>query len=252
MTSDDASLELCPFAGCGFLAKSRAGAAAHIHFKHKDLRSFGKIDTDGLNFDLSPFPDNKFPVPETIGAIGAIKSQPGALGLLAGWLIMAVIVFLFSDIEYGIAMIFTAPVVYIGVLWWLLRSARFTVVTIRKPTDKHADIILRKQYFPNSLKKFFPPESKYITKRGDQYWIDLMDPDNPVVYNPFIVPPPSYAIPSRGAMVNEQLDNEALNIGHYKGIRPEVIRHGFSFLIVIGLMIANIAVFNSLLEFLNE
>jgi len=53
-------------------------------------------------------------------------------------------------------------------------------------------------------------------------------------------------------MVNQQTDNEALNVGHFKGLRPEVVKTAFAGLVIAGLLLANVAMFNSLLEYMQS
>ena len=167
-------------------------------------------------------------------------------------LVFAVTLGFASGIGAGVAIGLSAPL--FGLAGWYIdqRNTYVMVCRIKPPFDDLGQVLIVEEFWPVTEARKLPKEARWKVGGQVQYWIDELNPDNPIVYNPFSTPPPDYAIPARGAMVNQQTDNEALNVGHFKGLRPEVVKTAFAGLVIAGLLLANVAMFNSLLEYMQS
>lgn len=165
-------------------------------------------------------------------------------------LVFALVLGFVNGLVAGVAIGLSAPL--FGLCGWYIdqRNRYVMVCRIKPPFDVRGSVLIVEEFWPVTEARKLPKEARWKVGGQVQYWIDELNPDNPIVYNPFSTPPPDYAIPARGAMVNQQTDNEALNVGHFKGLRPEVVKTMFAGLVIAGLLLANVAMFNSLLEYM--
>ncbi len=236
----------CPIDGCKKIGKSKQGLSHHIRLAHNTSAAGSLTRKDGqVDIDMDAF-DGELPEPVVGGFMRSVLLTPATWGVLA----------VFGSLAYQAAttsilnamgLVVATPAVILS-MWWLNESrTHIQVGVISNPPDLDGRIRLTFQWWPAADAKKLPLEAK----RGGIYVIDTTG-EKPVAFTPFTTLPPEYAIPVRGAMVNQQTSNEQLNKVHYKGIRPEVIKQAFALAVIGGLLLANIAVFGQLTEFLNK
>lgn len=236
----------CDEPDCEFVSESKVGISSHKRFGHTD--PIGPVEV--LDFNLSIWPGQQLPAITPPGLWKTLRATPLAAFAAFAWVAIGVNAFLFNSMPVGVGLILMTPLIYLAAVYFITKSRLITVYRIQPPLDVKAEVRILKQFWPAKYGRYFPAEAKWSINKRPVYFVDELDSSRPVIFNPFAAAAPDYAIPSRGAMVNQQLDNEALNVGHYKGIRPEVIKYGFAGLVVGGLLLANFAVFNQLLEYL--
>lgn len=236
----------CDEPDCEFVSESKVGISAHKRFGHTD--PIGPVEV--LDFDLTNWPDEQLPTITPPGLWKTVKAAPLAAFAAVAWVAIGANAFLFNSITIGVGLVLMTPMIYLGAVYFITRGRLITVYRIKPPLDAKAEVRILKQFWPAKYGRYFPAEAKWSINKRSVYFIDELDSSKPVIFNPFAAAAPDYAIPSRGAMVNQQLDNEALNVGHYKGIRPEVIKYGFAGIVIAGLLFVNFTMFSQLLEYL--
>jgi len=239
---------LCPIEGCSKLSPSVQGISQHITRSHKAHAPSTIARKDGqVEIDLKKFTNEKLPEPVPGGFKRSFFLAP-----MTGVVTLAWVAIIFSVASSSIlnaaAMVLAYPFVVFA-SWWFTQQSTYTkVAVIRKPPDADGRVRLVFEWWLKRDARLLPQEAKRTGGMGEIYVIDVTG-EKPVAFTPFTVTPPEYAIPARGAMVNQQIDNEQLNKVHYKGIRPEVIEKAFALAVIGGLILANYAVFSQLIEF---
>ncbi len=242
----------CPINECTFVAKRKNGVSLHFRARHSTtpLSQIGTRKDGQVEINLALFPDNKLPDPIAGGFWRSILLMPATWGVLVVFVTLTYQVYETSVVN-ALGLVVATPALILA-MWWLTESKRLTQVgVIGTPPDPDGRIRITFQWWPSHHAKLLPEEARRDTNRGSIYVIDTTG-CTPVAFTPFTVQPPEFAIPVRGAMANQQIDNEQLNKVRRKGIRPEVVQQAFALLVIAGLLIANIAVMGQLLEFINQ
>ncbi len=242
----------CPINGCLFIAKRKNGVSLHVRARHATL-TITEIGTrkDGqVEIDLSGFPEGVIPEPEAGGFWRSILKMPATWGVVLVFGMLTYQAALTSPLN-ALGLAVATPVVVL-LMWWVTESKNHTkVAVISNPPDPDGRVRITFQWWESHLADLLPQEARRTTGRSSIYVIDITG-EKPVAFTPFTVTPPEFAIPVRGAMANQQIDNEQLNKVRRKGIRPEVVQQAFALLVIGGLIMANIAVMGQLLEFINQ
>ncbi len=239
----------CPVSGCGKVVKGQRGLSVHTVRAHSST-SPDSLDTrkDGqVHINLEKFPDGQLPTQAIGGFTRSILLTPTTWGGIAvfGLLISQAIS---TDIASAIGLLIAAPVVVLA-MWWFSESTKYTQIgVICDPPDPDGRIRIEFQWWEKKIAKLLPQEARRTNRRSVYYVIDAIA-DPPIAFTPFTVEPPEYAVPVRGAMVNQQVANEQLNKVHYKGMRPEVIEKAFALIVIGALILANIAIHGQGVEF---
>lgn len=236
----------CPANGCAFVAKRDFGLTRHRNAMHSGIEQKVEKRKDGqVDINMAAF-GGEFPEPITGGFWRSVLLTPATWGVMAVFGLLSYQAAT-TNILNALGLVVAGTAVILA-MWWMNESrTHIQVGVISDPPDPDGRIRLTFQWWLSSDANKLPLEAK----RGDIYVIDTTG-EKPVVFTPFTTPPPEYAVPVRGAMVNQQIDNEQLNKVHYKGIRPEVVKQAFALAVIGGLLLANIAVFGQLTEFLNK
>ncbi len=243
---------ICPIDGCDRVDpfKNNVGLGNHLRIVHPSTEpvAFGRKDGQ-VDIDLAKFPEAKLPEAVAGGFWRSLLTFTTA-GVIGVFGLLTFLVMPTNPTQAG-GLLIAGPVLALA-LWWVTESRKLAkVAVITNPPDQDGRVRVTFQWWPADLVKLLPQEARRLSGRGSVYVIDRTG-DKPVAFTPFTVQPPEFAIPVRGAMANQQIDNEQLNRVHRKGIRPEVVEQAFALLVIGGLILANIVVMGHLLEFLDQ
>ena len=251
-TNNDLPALTCTINNCSKELKSPASLRQHIYRMHWDISEHLAPLATVQDVPLDVFENDRLPHGIHGGFLDSLVKSTNFW--LAGVIVLvfAVTIGFTSGVGAGVAIGWSAPL--FGLAGWYIdqRNTYVMVCRIKQPFDELGQVLIVQEYWDIIEARKLPKEARWKIGGQTQYWIDELDPEKPIVYNPFSTPPPDYAIPARGAMVNQQTDNEALNVAHFKGLRPEVVKTAFAGLVIGGLLLANVAMFNSLLEYMQS